>query len=165
VDGTYGVEISLESVGGSVKNTYSFNLEVNSAGFIISTENFDNKPPDLLIENIDKQGNVRIMFTKFMEIPDQISDVDKKVFDIEIRAADPDRQSLLTFEWEIQDFTQEYCVLKLEFENPLEVSSELGLRDKLHLKVIDDDPLKEAFNGHLQMRVPVGTRRRFDIPP
>ena len=72
----------MQSEGGSVLNSYSFILEIESANPIAYDSSIDRTPPDLLIEDIDKQGNVRIMFSKLMEVPDDISIINEDIFDI-----------------------------------------------------------------------------------
>ena len=66
-----------------------------------------------------------------MEVPDSLSDIDDNVLDIRVTAIDPERQDLLAFTWQVDEYTEEYMLIKLDFANPLEVSAELGPRDWL----------------------------------
>ena len=100
-----------------------------------------------------------------MQVPDSVSEIDESVFAITVNAFDPERQPNLAFVWETIEFTSEYCVIRLTFDQPLEVSSVLGPRDWLELTVIDSKRLYEQFNGYKFESIEVGTQSKKIIPP
>ena len=177
-EGSHTTQITLENYGivtSRVSHSFTVKIDGSTSGpygefsgeFANETESEEEYvPPDLFIKEIDKRGTVNIKFTKLMQVPDSVEVIDDSVFDINVNAVDTERQPLLAFAWETIEFTPEYCIIQLTFEDPLQVSSEIGPRDFLQLTVLKSKRLYEQFDGGFRWeKIAVGTQRQMDIPP
>ena len=61
------------------------------------------------------------------------------MFDLTILPHDEERTEPIRFNWTIIEFNSDNCLIKLTFENPVLISSEIGEDDLLRLEVINPE--------------------------
>lgn len=88
------------------------------------------------IDRISKYGLVTVDFSQALFIPANITHVNSTVLEVQITAANEEWQGLMGFTWEIEAFNNKQLSLKMTFEHPQQISTDLMESDMLSIRVL-----------------------------